>query len=80
MIPVSEALVDDGDSGTFDFAFVDGDKLNYIHLFEYCMKLVRPGGIIACDNVSWIFILRTLCYQSGSRACMITTCGRIHNL
>jgi len=38
---------------TFDFAFIDADKNNYINYYETCMKLIRPGGIIAVDNTVW---------------------------
>jgi predicted O-methyltransferase YrrM len=38
---------------TYDFAFIDADKPNYINYYEYCLQLVRPGGIIAIDNVLW---------------------------
>lgn len=34
----------------FHFAFVDADKVNYIHYHEQVMKLVKIGGVIACDN------------------------------
>ncbi len=37
----------------FDFAFIDADKLNYLNYYERCLQLVRPGGIIAIDNVLW---------------------------
>ena len=37
----------------FDFAFIDADKTNYPAYFEQCLQLVRPGGIIAIDNVLW---------------------------
>lgn len=37
----------------FDFAFIDADKLNYQAYFDYCVELVRPGGLIAVDNVLW---------------------------
>ncbi len=39
--------------GTFDFAFIDADKINYQAYFDHCVKLVRPGGLIAVDNVLW---------------------------
>jgi predicted O-methyltransferase YrrM len=38
-------------SGAFDFAFIDADKENYPVYWEYCLELVRPGGLIAVDNV-----------------------------
>lgn len=41
------------EQGTFDFAFIDADKTNYDQYFELCLDLVRPGAIIAIDNVFW---------------------------
>jgi predicted O-methyltransferase YrrM len=43
----------DGESESFDFAFIDADKSGYDDYYEYCLKLVRPGGLIAIDNVLW---------------------------
>jgi caffeoyl-CoA O-methyltransferase len=37
----------------FDFAFIDGDKPNYREYYEACLRLVRPGGLIAVDNMLW---------------------------
>lgn len=47
------ALVDDGAAGRFDLAFIDADKENYAAYYETCLTLVRPGGVVAVDNVLW---------------------------
>jgi len=46
-------LLDTGESGSFDFAFIDADKQNYRDYYELCLQLIRPGGLIAIDNVLW---------------------------
>ena len=40
-------------AASFDFAFIDADKINYDLYYEYCLELIRPGGLIAIDNVLW---------------------------
>lgn len=54
--PASEtltALIADGQAEQFDFAFIDADKSGYNGYYEQCLELVRPGGLIAIDNVLW---------------------------
>lgn len=53
-----QALVAEGQAGTFDFAFIDADKGNYLKYYEACLTLLRPGGIIAVDNA--LFAARVL--------------------
>jgi len=46
-------MIEEGQQGSFDFAFIDADKPNYLAYYERCLSLVRVGGIIAIDNVLW---------------------------
>ena len=38
---------------SFDLAFIDADKTAYTEYYEYCLKLIQPGGLILVDNVLW---------------------------
>ena len=56
LAPALETLRDlqrDPGPGSFDFAFIDADKTGYDAYYEACLTLLRPGGLIAFDNVLW---------------------------
>ena len=48
-----DALLADGGAGSFDLAFIDANKTGYDDYYERCLRLVRPGGLVAIDNVLW---------------------------
>lgn len=46
-----DRLLAEGQSNTFDLAFIDADKDPYPQYYESCVQLVRPNGLIVMDNV-----------------------------
>ena len=46
-------LLDSGERGSFDFMFIDADKSGYRAYFDLGFELLRPGGVMAFDNVLW---------------------------
>lgn len=48
-----KTLTADGQTEFFDAAFIDADKQNQLNYYEYCLQLIRPGGLIMIDNVLW---------------------------
>ena len=52
--PAAETLdrmLDAGERGSYDFAFIDADKTGYARYYEQCLELIRPGGLITLDNM-----------------------------
>ena len=40
-------------AGSFDLAFIDADKINYLDYYKRCFTLIRKGGVIILDNMLW---------------------------
>ena len=51
--PAADTLAGLAAGAQFDFGFIDADKVNYGAYYEHILKRLRPGGIIAVDNVLW---------------------------
>ncbi len=48
-----DGLITDGETESYDFAFIDADKTNYWNYYERVIELLRPGGLVLIDNVLW---------------------------
>ncbi|XP_062148463.1 probable caffeoyl-CoA O-methyltransferase At4g26220 [Alnus glutinosa] len=53
-LPVLDQLLQTHENeGSFEFAFIDADKVNYWSYHERLMKLLKVGGVVVYDNTLW---------------------------
>lgn len=50
-IETLDDLIQQGQTGQFDFAFIDADKPPYPDYFDRCYTLLKHGGVIVVDNI-----------------------------
>ena len=51
---IGDAIVEAPKLGVkFDMAFLDGDKRNYVEMYDMLLPLMTPGAIILADNTLW---------------------------
>lgn len=48
-----DRLLAEGAADSFDMAYVDADKKGYGDYCERALRLLRPGGLVALDNMLW---------------------------
>jgi caffeoyl-CoA O-methyltransferase len=56
LAPATETLdarIAAGETGAYDFGFIDADKTGYDAYYEAGLRLLRPGGVMLFDNVLW---------------------------
>jgi len=71
-------LLEGGEAGTFDLAFIDADKGNYPAYWDRCVQLVRAGGLICVDNVLWSGAVADPSNQSADTNAIRSLNERVH--
>jgi caffeoyl-CoA O-methyltransferase len=51
--PAAESLRALPEAPVYDFAFIDADKKGYVLYWDEIVPRLRPGGLVAVDNVLW---------------------------
>ncbi|MBN9529642.1 MAG: class I SAM-dependent methyltransferase [Alphaproteobacteria bacterium] len=71
-------LIAEGRAGQFDFAFIDADKTGYDGYYEDCLTLLRPGGVIALDNMLWSGAVADPAINDADTVALRTLNAKIH--
>jgi caffeoyl-CoA O-methyltransferase len=74
-----DALLREGQAGTFDFVFIDADKPNYDNYYERALKLTRRGGLIIFDNMLWSGKVADLSVQDEQTVALRALNEKLHH-
>jgi caffeoyl-CoA O-methyltransferase len=74
-----DALLAEGQAGSFDFAFIDADKANYGRYYERALALVRPGGLLVFDNMLWYGKVADPTIQDADTVALRALSERLHH-
>jgi len=72
-----EEMIKKGE-GPFDLVFIDADKPGYDGYYEAALKLLRPGGVIALDNMLYSGEVAAA-KPSGNAAALAALNAKIHD-
>lgn len=73
-----DSLLATGAADSFDFAFIDADKLAYDDYYERTLRLLRPGGLMTIDNVFFRGQVADLEFQDEDTRAMRTFNKKLH--
>jgi caffeoyl-CoA O-methyltransferase len=73
-----DRLLAAGEAASFDLAYVDADKKLYDAYYERALALVRPGGVVALDNVLWGGAVADACDRSRQAETLRALNAKIH--
>ena len=74
-----DALLADGQAGTYDFAFIDADKANYGAYYERALPLLRPGGLLVFDNMLWYGKVADASVQDEDTVALRALSAKLHH-
>ena len=67
----------DGTEEPFDLCFIDADKSAQVDYYEACVELLRPGGVVAVDNIFWEGKVADIQYQDSATLGVRATLDRM---
>ncbi|MCA9787622.1 MAG: class I SAM-dependent methyltransferase, partial [Candidatus Cloacimonetes bacterium] len=82
LAPAAETLrarLAQGWAASVDLMFIDADKGNYPVYYELALELLRPGGLVAVDNMLWSGRVADESVQDEDTRAIRELASRIHS-